>query len=162
MRDADLFPAAHGSPYPGSIPTTPISWPANEHRSNQIQQTKGSAKPQSSLVFPTTQPNQSAVPPRTTPQTVSHVRIVTRPAVNGQKTVTVQFNHPGGDPYFASANVYLRRGSGQPTQVAGGAKSPLTFTVPVNAAPHSVYVTSVGNWGETNVLTSPSRRVRLS
>jgi hypothetical protein len=89
------------------------------------------------------------------------VRVVTRAPINGQKTVTVQFIHPGGDPYFSGANVYLKKANGQPTLVAGGAKSPLTFNVPVNNAPHSVHVTSVGNWGETDVLTSPSRRVHL-
>lgn len=150
------------TPHPGSIPSTTIVWPADRHQSNQIQQTKGSAKPQAPFVLPTTQPNQSSVPPRTTPQHVSQVRVVLRPGGGvGQKNVTVQFNHPSGDPYFSSANVYLRRAGQQPTLVASGAKSPLSFTVPVNAAPHAVYVTSVGNWGETNVLTSPSHPVGL-
>jgi hypothetical protein len=82
--------------------------------------------------------------------------------VNGQKRVIVQFNHPAGDPYFAGAAVYLRKGgSTQPVQVAAGARSPLQFTVPVNTAPHVVHITSVGNWGETDVLTSPSKHVRL-
>jgi hypothetical protein len=147
--------------HPGAIPSTPIVWPAPRNTENKIQQTKGSAKPQTFNVLPTTQPNASAVPPRTTPKHVSDVRVVTRPPINGMKTVTVQFIHPGGDPYFAGANVYLKRARGQPTLVAGGAKSPLTFTVPVNTAPHSVHVSSVGNWGETDVITSPSRRVHL-
>lgn len=147
--------------HPGHIPTTPIIWPANSHKGNQIQQTKGSAKPQASFVLPTTQPNQSSVPPRTTPQPVSNVRVVLRPST-GQKQVTVQFNHPSGDPYFQGANVYLRRAGQQPVQVASGAKSPLTFNVANNSAPHAIYVTSAGNWGETNVLTAPSHPVRLS
>ena len=147
--------------HPGSIPSTPIIWPAPRHVSNQVQQTKSSAKPQVATVLPTTQPSQSSVPPRTTPQQVSGIRIVTRRAVNGQKTVTVAFRHPPGDQYFAGANVYLRRANGQPTLVAGGAKSPLTFTAPVNNGAHVVHVTSMGNWGETNVLTSPSHHVRL-
>lgn len=148
--------------HPGSIPKTPIVWPAPRHKSNQIQQTKGSAKPQAANVLPTTQPNQSSVAPRTTPKNVSHIRIITRKAVNGQKTVMVQFNHPSGDPYFAGANVYLRRAGQQPALVGGGAQSPITFTVPVHAAPHAVYVTSTGNWGETDVLTSPSHPVRIA
>jgi len=45
--------------------------------------------------------------------------------------------------------------------VAGGAQSPLSFTVPTNVAPHVVHITSFGNWGETDVLTSPSKPVRL-
>lgn len=147
--------------HPGSIPSTPIIWPADRHKSNQIQQTKGSAKPQSSFVLPTTQPNQSGVAPRTTPQNVSSVRVVSRQAVKGQKTVTVQFRHPAGDPYFAGASVYLRRSGQQPTLVASGAKSPLTFTVPTNQAAHAVHVTSYGNWGETDILTSPAHHVRL-
>jgi hypothetical protein len=147
--------------HPGATPSSPITWPAPRHVSNQVQQVKGSAKPQTVNVRPTTQPNQASVAPRTTPKNVSHVRVVTRPPVAGQKTVTVQFNHPGGDPYFAGANVYLKRAGGEPTLVAGGARSPLTFTVPVHDAPHAVFVTSMGNWGETNILTSPSHHVRL-
>jgi len=149
------------SVHAGAIPKTPIIWPAPQHKSNQIQQTKGSAKPQAAFVLPTTQPNASSVAPRTTPQHVSNVRLVLRSNA-GQKHVTVQFNHPSGDPYFAGANVYLRRAGQQPTLVAAGAKSPLTFSVPNNPAPHSVYVSSSGNWGETAILTSPSHPVRLS
>jgi len=148
--------------FPGHVPTTPLLWPANPQHADRIQQTKGSAKPQAGIVLPTTQPNKSSVQPRTTPQNVSHVRVVTSPAVNGQKTVRVQFNHPAGDPYFAGANVYLRKaGQTQPVLVAGGAQSPMSFTVPVNQASHVVHVTAVGNWGETDVLSSPSHPVRL-
>lgn len=146
--------------YPGAIPTTPILWPAVQHPSNQIQQTKGSAKPQATGVLPTTQPNQSTVAPRTTPAHVSNVRVVSR-NVGGQKNITVQFNHPSGDPYFSGANVYLRSGTKQPVLVASGAKSPLTFTATNDSAPHSIHVTSVGNWGETDVMTSPSAPVKL-
>lgn len=153
-------PYTDQTPHPGSVPSQPIKWPAPRHVSNQVQQTKGSAKPQSNPL-PTTQPSVSAVAPRTTPANVGRIRVTTRPAVNGQKTITVQFTHPGGDQYFAGANVYLKRAGGQPTQVGGGAKSPLTFTVPVSDAPHSVFVSSVGNWGETDVLSSPSHPVRL-
>jgi hypothetical protein len=148
------------TPHPGHIPTTPIIWPAPRHVSNQVQQTKGSAKPQAANVLPTTQPSVSAVAPRTTPKNVSQVRVVTRRPIAGQKTVTVQFTHPG-DPYFSGANVYLRRAGQQPTLVAGGAQSPISFTVPVNAAAHTVHVTSVGNWGETDILTSPAHHVHL-
>lgn len=150
-------------PNPGAVPASPVVWPASQHKSNQIQQTKGSAKPQKQFVIPTTQPNASAVQSRTTPQMVSHVRVVTSKAVNGQKTIRVQFNHPGNDPYFAGARVYIRRAgqNQQPSLVAGGSSSPLTFTVPVNQAPHVLHVTSYGNWGETDVLRSPAQRVRL-
>jgi hypothetical protein len=147
--------------YPGRIPSSPIVWPAPRQIANQIQQTKGSAKPQAAFVLPTTQPSKARVAPRTTPAPVSAVRVILRPNAGG-KQVTVQFTHPSGDPYFASANVYLRRAGQQPTLVASGAQSPLTFVAPLNAAPHSVYVTSCGNWGETNVLTSPSHPVRLT
>lgn len=158
----DFWKASHDSPLPGGTPTHPIVLPADSHTENKIQQIKGSAKPLTANVRPTTQPNQSSVNPRTTPKNVSHVRVVTRPAVNGQKTVTVQFNHPGGDPYFAGANVYLRKaGTPQSVLVAGGAQSPLRFTVPVHAAPHVVHVSSYGNWGETSIDNSPSRHVSL-
>lgn len=146
--------------HPGVIPSTPILWPTDQHRSNQIQQTKGSAKPQASFVIPTTQPNTSAVQPRTTPATVSKVRVVSRQATNG-RAITVQFNHPSGDPYFSGANVYLQKSGQQPTLVASGAKSPLTFTAAKDEAPHSIFVTSVGNWGETAITRSPSHPVRL-
>jgi hypothetical protein len=145
----------------GHFPTTPIVWPADRQKSNQIQQIKGSSKPQATFVLPSTQPNTAYVPPRTTPQHVSNVRVISQKAVAGNKTVTVQFNHPSNDPYFSGANVYLRRAGQQPTLVASGAKSPLTFTVPVHTASHVIHVTSTGNWGETSVATSPARPVRL-
>ena len=147
--------------HPGAVPKTPIIWPANSHTTNKIQQTKGSAKPQASFALPTTQPAVSVVAPRTTPAHVANVRVVTRTTPT-QKNVTVQFNHPPGDPFFAGANVYLRQAGQQPTLVAGGAKSPLTFTVNKHNAPHAIYITSAGNWGETDVLTSPSHPVKLS
>lgn len=146
---------------PGQVPRTPVIWPQTSQHTNQIQQTKGSAKPQSFFTLPTTQPGQSPVPPRTTPTPVSGVRVVTRIANTAQKQVTVQFNHPPGNPYFAGANVYLKRATGQPVLVASGAKSPITFNANYDQAPHSVYVTSVGNWGETAVGNSPSAPLRL-
>jgi hypothetical protein len=144
------------------IPTSPVIWPADQHQSNQIQQTKGSAKPQASFVLPTVQPSQSSVAPRTTPAPVAQVRVILRPNGATQKNVTVQFNHPPGNQYFAGANVYLKRANQQPVLVASGAKSPLTFTADRHPAPHAVYVTSSGNWGETDVATSPSHPVRLA
>lgn len=146
--------------HPGKIPETPVIWPVDQHAQNQIQQLKISAKPQSTFTLPTSGPGAAAVPPRTTPGKVSNVRIVSRPG-SGQKTVTVQFNHPPGDQYYMGSNVYLRQANGQPTLVAKGTKSPITFTVPTSTAPHSIFVTSVGNWGETDVLSSPSAPVRL-
>lgn len=150
------------SMFPGMPPESQVLWPVPQHKSNQIQQTKGSAKPQAPFVLPTNQPNQSIVQPRTTPQEVSHLRVVTQKDVNGQKSITVQFTHPSGDPYFAGANVYLRRSGQQPTLVAGGATSPISFQVPTSDAPHTIHVTSFGNWGETDVLTSPSTPVKLA
>lgn len=146
---------------PGTIPKTPVLWPVNQRNQTQIQQTKGSAKPLSLSTIPTTQPNQSPVEARTTPKTVSNVRVVTRHAEGG-RTVTVQFNHPPGDKYFSGANVYLKKAGQQPSLVASGAKSPLTFTASASEAPHSLFVTSFGNWGETNITKSPSHPVRLS
>lgn len=146
--------------HPGKIPSNTVVWPAIHHEANQIQQMKGSAKAQASFTLPTTQPAAPPVAPRTTPGKVSSVRVIQRSG-GGQKTVTVQFNHPPGDQYYAGSNVYLRKANGQPTLVASGSQSPITFTTPANAAPHSVFVTSVGNWGETDVLSSPSAAVRL-
>ena len=154
MKDGVI--AAH----PGSIPSTPVIWPADRHQSNQIQQTKISAKPRADFVLPSTQPSASSVAPRTTPAPVSNVRVILRPS-SGQKTVHVQFAHPSGDPHFQGASVYLKKGNQQPTLVASGAKSPLTFTVPNDPAPHAVYVSSDGPWGSTNILTSPSHPLRL-
>jgi hypothetical protein len=150
------------TPHPGSVPSQPLVWPAsNPNIANRVQQTKGSAKPFTANVLPTTQPNASPVSPRTTPQTVNNVRVVTRPAVNGNKQVIVQFNHPGGDAHFAGANIYLKQAGKQATLVGGGAQSPITFTVPTHTAPHTVHVTSFGNWGETPIENSPARHVRL-
>jgi hypothetical protein len=146
---------------PGSNPTSPVVWPEPRQVSNQIQQTKGSSVPQSQFALPSTQPSISVVAPRTTPPIVQNVRVVTRKAVAGNKQLTVQFNHPTGNPYFSGVNVYLRRAGQQPTLVAGGAQSPVHFTVPVHAAPHAIYVTSTSNWGETAVMSSPSHPVRL-
>lgn len=157
MNKEDLKVTGH----PGRIPTTPIIWPSTAHRANQIQQTKGSAKPQATNVTPSTQPSLATVAPRTTPAQVSRVRVVSK-AGSGSKTFTVKFTHPHGDPYFAGANVYLRRAGQEPTLVASGSKSPLTFTAPTSHAPHAIFVTSVGNWGETDVLKSPSHPVRLA
>jgi hypothetical protein len=146
---------------PGSVPVTPIIWPADSHTRNKIQQLKAGGVPQAPFVLPGTQPAKSAVAPRTTPQPVSRLRISSKTEAS-QKTITVKFTHPGGDLYFQGASVYLKRAGGQPTQVASGAKSPLTFTVPVTAAPHSVFITSYGPYGETDVNTAPSARLKLS
>jgi hypothetical protein len=149
--------------HPGARPKQAVVWPEPRHTENKIQQLRGSSKPAVSNLPATTDSSHPRVQPPTTPATVSHVRVITRPAVNGQKTVTVQFTHPHGDPYFAGASVYLRRaGTDQPVLVAAGAKSPIQFTVPVHAAPHSIHVVSDGNWGSTDVLSSPSRLVRLT
>lgn len=155
-------------PYPGHTPSSKIIWPAERQVRNQVQQTKGSAKPQTANVIPTTQPSQSSVAPRTTPQHVSNVRVVTQiDALPEHRQVTVQFTHPTNDPYFAGANVYLRKtGFTQPVLVAGGAQSPLRFTLPLpnpsNPGAYVVHVTSKGNWGETDVVTSPSHPLKLS
>lgn len=156
MNKQDTMVTAH----PGNIPSTPLIWPAASHSSNQIQQTKSRATPQTANVIPTTQPAASSVAPRTTPAHVSRVRVVSK-VVGTQKTFTIKFTHPAGDPHYQGSTVYLKRGKEQPTQVASGAKSPLTFTVAKSAAPHAIFVSSWGPWGETNVLTSPSARVRL-
>ena len=161
MAGASQYALQFGQIRPGEIPKTPILWPVNQRAANQIQQTKGSAKPLSLSTLPTTQPNQSPVESRTTPKTVSNVRVITRPS-NGGRTVTVQFNHPPGSQYFSGANVYLKKAGQQPSLVASGAKSPLTFTAAASEAPHSIFVTSVSNWGETNIGKSPSRPLRLS
>lgn len=147
--------------HPGDVPKSPIIWPADRQKSNQIEQTKVTARPQATFALPTTQPATSVVPPRTTPAHVANVRVVTRAAVNGQKTVVVQFSHPSNDPHFQGASVYLKKAGGEPTQVASGNKSPLSFTVPVSTAPHALHVVSFGPAGENNVLTSPAHHVRL-
>jgi len=77
------------------------------------------------------------------------------------KNVTVQFNHPGTNPYFSAANVYMKQAGKEPVLVASGASSPLTFTAPKTNIPTSIHVSSVGNWGETDILTAPSAPVTL-
>jgi hypothetical protein len=157
VKPTDKITANH----PGATPTSPVVWPAGRNTENKIQQTRVTSQPQATFALPTTMPSTPIVPPNTTPAAVSQVRVITRKAVNGQKTVYVQFTHPSNNPYFQGASVYLKKAGGQPTQVASGNKSPLTFTVPVNSAPHAIHVTSFGPSGETNILTAPSRPVRL-
>lgn len=147
---------------PGDIPVTPLSWPTESQHRDQIQQTKTSAKAQTSLTTPSTMPGQPVVAPRTTPQQVTNVRVVTKPIGTTQRQVTVQFTHPSGDPYFAGANVYLHPLGGQPVLVASGPKSPITFAVDTSNVPHAVHVTSYGNWGESSVSSAPSAPVSLS
>ena len=148
--------------FPKSTPTTSILWPSDgSHHTNQLQQQKSYSVPQVSNVLPTTQPSRPSVSPRTTPKHVRNVRVVTR-TVAGQKNVTVAFVHPGGDKFFQGARVYLKRAGKNPVQVAAGSKSPLTFSVPNTPIPHSIVVTSVGPSGESDLLSSPSARVRLS
>jgi hypothetical protein len=148
--------------FPGQVPSTSIVWPQPRHVSNQIQQIKGNAKSPSANVIPSTQPSVSSVPSRTTPAPVSNVRVVLQKTSGGsQRKVTVQFNHPPGDGYFAGATVYLKRPNAEPTIVAQGASSPLTFTTPPHSAPHSVVVVSNGQWGSTAINSSPSARLSL-
>jgi len=143
------------------MPSSPVVWPGQRHQSNQIQQTKGTAKAQSSAVIPTGQPSVPSVAAPTTPQKVSKVRVVLQSAPPGQKKVVVQFNHPSGDPYFAGVNVYLKPSGKPAVLVGGGAKSPVTFTTNQSAAPHSILVQSTGSWGSTDLLTSPAHQVLL-
>jgi hypothetical protein len=146
---------------PGKVPTTPIVWPIQRSGQTKIQQNKVSAKQKALSTLTSVGPGQPPVLPRTTPATVSKVRVILRPVTGGQKPVVVQFTHPPQDQYFSGARVYLKKAGQQPTLVASGSKSPLTFNVPVNHAPHSIYVTSVSNLGETDISTSPSHPVRL-
>lgn len=161
IRSAHSIPTREDS-HPGSVPSSPVVWPGQRHQSNQIQQTKGTAKAQSSVVIPTDQPSVPSVAARTTPQMVSKVRVVLQQAdTPGQKKVVVQFNHPSADPYFAGVNVYLKRSGQPPVLVGAGAKSPITFTTAQAAAPHSIIVQSTGSWGNTDLLTSPAHPVLL-
>jgi len=157
IKPTDKITANH----PGATPKTPVVWPAPRQVSNQIQQTKVTSQPRAAFALPTVAPSTPIVAPNTTPAAVSQVRVITRKAVNGQKTVYVQFTHPSNNPYYQGASVYLKKAGGQPTQVASGNSSPLTFTVPVSSAPHAIHITSYGPSGETNILTAPSRPVRL-
>lgn len=146
-------------PFPRAIPFTPLTWPTARNLQTQVQQIKTSSKStvQSGLGT-VSQPRASA---RTTPQNVSHVKVTSKP--NGdQKQVTVQFAHNTNDPYFNGASIYLRRAGTPPVKVASGAKSPITFSVPKSNASHSIFVVSDGNWGSTDVLTSPAHRLKLS
>jgi hypothetical protein len=163
-EEADAFANTFSGLRPGGLPTTPIVWPVDSHVPTQIQQIKGTAPAQQSSVFPTTQPSRPTVAPKTTPGMVSNVRVLTKTVqteYGEKKQVTVQFTHPPNDPYFTGANVYLHQKGAQPALVTSGAKSPLQFTTDLSSAPHVIHVTSVGNWGETDVLTSPSAHVSL-
>lgn len=95
------------------------------------------------------------------PKVVSNVRATVKP--NGsQRQVVVTFAQNANDPYFTTALVYLRLGSGQPSVVAQGSLSPLSFTVSKTKLPASIVVCSSGNWGSTPVDASPATGVNLN
>jgi len=146
-------------PFPRATPFTPHTWPIARNLQTQIQQVKTSSKSTvQSGPGTVSQPRTSA---RTMPQNVSNVRVTSKS--NGdQKQVTVQFAHNTNDPYFSGASIYLRRAGTPPVKVASGAKSPITFSVPRSTASHSIFCVSDGSWGSPNVLSSPSKHVKLS
>lgn len=95
------------------------------------------------------------------PKTVSNVQAVAK-SVGTSRQVTVTFAQNANDPYFTTALVYLKLGTGQPTVVAQGPTSPLTFTVTKTKSPATVIVVSAGNWGSTAVQNSPATSLSLN
>lgn len=143
-------------PYPNVVKVEPIHWPTESE--DRIQQTKTGSKPQVQTLPGTARPRVNA---RTVPRPVNNVRINRAQAGANQHKVTVSFIQHPSDIYFQRVAVYLKQGNGEPTQVAGGSTSPISFTTNKTSAPSQVMVQSVGAWGATPIHRAPSHIVHL-
>jgi hypothetical protein len=77
------------------------------------------------------------------------------------RILRVSFTQNPSDPYFTDADLYIRQGTGNSTQIAMGT-SPIIATVPKSNVPTIITVVSSGNWGVTPLATSPSVAVSLA
>lgn len=118
------------------------------HLQSQIAQVKSAG-----LV--TISPNTQGVP-----KTLSNVSVTVK-KVGTQRRVTVAFIGNPNDVYFTHAEVYLQIGQSNPSLVAQGSSSPLSFTVSSTNTPAVVIVVSSGNWGRTEISSSPSASLTL-
>ena len=151
-------------PHPRSLPFEAVLWPSHKQVAikNLLQQVKSFAKPQS--VSGTPSLANPVSPAKTLPKTANIVGITQRilPGGAGQKAVSVQFQQTNpNDPYFSSVNIYTQQAGKPPVLVASGATSPVTFKAVKSSAPTVILVQSVGNWGSTDLKSSPTKSIRL-
>lgn len=94
------------------------------------------------------------------PKIVSNVSIsISRTGTN--RTLRISFTQNPADPYFKTAQAYIKQGNGTPTLLASGT-SPIVITLPSSNTPAIVTVVSAGNWGTTSLAASPGRAVSLA
>lgn len=96
-----------------------------------------------------------------TPKNLANISIQRKNLNSTQAQLTVSFQENPGDPYYSSAKVYLRLGSGQPTVIGEGAHSPLVVTVTRTSTPAAIQVQATGNWGSVPLDSCPSAGVNL-
>ncbi len=139
---------------PRQTPKRGIKWPQPVNLQNQIQQIKGAVD------SPHANVNQVVLNP-SSPQTVSGLTIH---KLQGETThqLTVRFKANTQDQYFQGVNVFLQHGNSPPVQVGSGTKSPIRLTVAKTQTPSTVFVQSIGRWGNTPLHNSPARAVNLS
>ncbi|HEV8492655.1 MAG TPA: hypothetical protein VGR76_10295 [Candidatus Angelobacter sp.] len=77
------------------------------------------------------------------------------------RIVRVSFVQNPADPYFVTAQLYMKQGTLTPTLLASGA-SPIIVTLPKSIAPTVITVVSSGNWGSTPLEDSPGTVVSLA
>jgi hypothetical protein len=140
------------------VPSHPFSWPGDHSAITQIQSLKAAGKSANPLVK---SPGTQGLP-----KVVSNLNVAKKNLSSTQVQLTVSFTHNVGDPYFTSAQIYIRYGSGvsgkPPVLVSGGSQAPIVFTVTRTKVPTTVIVVSTGNWGSTPISTSPSKQVNIA
>lgn len=94
------------------------------------------------------------------PQPVSNVSAAIIKSGNS-RTVRVSFTQNPNDPYFTTAQLYIKQGNGTPTLLASGT-SPIVVTLPKSNTPAIVTVVSSGNWGSMAREASPGKVVSLA
>lgn len=77
------------------------------------------------------------------------------------RTLRVSFVQNPADPYFVTAQLYIRQGTLTPTLLASG-ESPIVVTVPQSIAPTVITIVSTGNWGSLPLEDSPGTVVSLA
>jgi len=154
MRQPPIFDYGTEPPRPWVTPKRSLSWPDAQDDQNQLQQIKGAVD------SPHANVNQVVLNP-SSPQVVSGLTIH---RLQGETThqLTVQFKRNTQDQYFQGVNVFLQSGSNPPVQVGSGTKSPIKVSVAHTNEPSTVFVQSIGRWGNTPLDNSPAQAVNLS
>lgn len=154
MIDSSIFGFQSREPAPRQIPKRAFIWPRPEDTQNQIQQIRGAVQ------SPHANVNQVVLNP-SSPQVVNNLVIHKQEGATAHN-LTVQFKRNTQDQYFQGANVYLQTGKNPPVLVGSGTQSPIKLSVAKTPTPSTVFVQSVGRWGNTPLDNSPARAVNLS